>query len=111
MKITKVESLAIKIPRDWAAARGTAGSPAPLVEAKEDYRWAASYPTLYSTKIETALIKIETDSDIVGWASRRLRLRRRWCGRSSKRSSDHSSKAVTQWLMSVYGRGCTRRCE
>jgi len=67
MKITKVEAFAIKIPRDLAAARGTAGSPAPLTEAASDYRWAESYRTLYSTRIETALVRVETDAGIVGW--------------------------------------------
>lgn len=67
MKITRVLAFAIKIPRDLTAARGTAGSPAPLVESANDYRWATNYQTLYSTKIETALIKIETDAGIIGW--------------------------------------------
>jgi galactonate dehydratase len=76
VKITKVTAFAIKIPRDLAAARGTAGSPAPLQAAVGpgaasrpggDYRWAATYETLYSTKIEAALIKVETDDGVVGW--------------------------------------------
>jgi galactonate dehydratase len=77
VKITKVSAFAIKIPRDLTAARGTAGSPAPLQQSSEqqdgdqraggDYRWAATYETLYSTKIETALIKVETDSGVIGW--------------------------------------------
>ena len=67
MKITRVSAFAIKIPRDFTAARGTAGSPAPLVESSNDYRWATNYQTLYSTKIETALIKIETDAGFIGW--------------------------------------------
>lgn len=67
MKITRVSAFAIKIPRDMANARGTAGSPAPLESGESDYRFAATYQTLYSTKIETALIKIETDTGVVGW--------------------------------------------
>ena len=67
MKITRVEALAVKLPRDLAAARGTAGSPAALAEAPGDYRWATNYQTLYSTKIETALIRVETDGGLVGW--------------------------------------------
>jgi galactonate dehydratase len=67
MKITNVTAFAIKIPRDLAAARGTAGSPAPLQAGASDYRFAATYQTLYSTKIETALIKIETDAGVTGW--------------------------------------------
>lgn len=67
MKITRVTALAIKIPRDLTEARGTAGSPAPLSPGASEYRFAATYQTLYSTKIETALIKIETDAGITGW--------------------------------------------
>ncbi|MCI0626346.1 MAG: mandelate racemase/muconate lactonizing enzyme family protein [Acidobacteria bacterium] len=67
MKITRTTAYAIKIPRDLAEARGTAGSPAPLSEGASDYRFAATYQTLYSSKIETALIKIETDAGITGW--------------------------------------------
>jgi len=67
MKITNVSAYAIKIPRDLTEARGTAGSPAPLQAGASDYRFAATYQTLYSTKIETALIKIETEAGIIGW--------------------------------------------
>ncbi len=67
MKITNVTAYAIKIPRNVAEARGTAGSPAPLQPGVSDYRFAATYQTLYSSKIETALIKIETDAGIIGW--------------------------------------------
>jgi D-galactarolactone cycloisomerase len=67
MKITKVTPYAIKIPRDLSASLGTAGSPARLQQSAGDYRFAASYQTIYSSKIETALIKIETDAGITGW--------------------------------------------
>lgn len=67
MKITDITAYAIRIPRDLAEARGTAGSPAPLQAGASDYRFAATYQTLYSTKIETALIRIETDAGLTGW--------------------------------------------
>jgi D-galactarolactone cycloisomerase len=67
MKITNVTAYAIKIPRDLNTARGTAGSPAPLQESASAYRFAATYQTLYSSQIETALIKIETDAGLIGW--------------------------------------------
>src|SRR5262249_26147598 len=67
MRITRVEAFAIKIPRDPERARGSAGSPALLLEAATDYRFAANYQTLYSSKIETALVKVETDAGFVGW--------------------------------------------
>ena len=67
MKISRITAYAIKIPRELAEARGTAGSPAPLSDGSSDYRFAATYQTLYSSKIETALVKIETDTGITGW--------------------------------------------
>jgi D-galactarolactone cycloisomerase len=67
MKIAKVTAYAVKIPRDLATSVGTAGSPAPLQAEASDYRFAATFQTLYSSKIETALIKIETDAGITGW--------------------------------------------
>jgi hypothetical protein len=36
MKIKTIEAFAIKIPRDLATARGTAGSPTPLIESQND---------------------------------------------------------------------------
>jgi D-galactarolactone cycloisomerase len=67
MQIKSIEAFAIKIPRDLVTALGTAGSPAPLIESGNDYRWATNYQTIYSTKIETALIKVTTDSGLIGW--------------------------------------------
>ncbi len=67
MKITGVTACAVKMPRDLTDARGTAGSPAPLQAGPSEYRFAATYQTLYSTKIETALIRIETDAGLIGW--------------------------------------------
>jgi galactonate dehydratase len=45
MKITRVTSYAIKIPRDLTQARGTAGSPAPLEAGQSDYRFIAGIDT------------------------------------------------------------------
>jgi D-galactarolactone cycloisomerase len=67
MKITRITPYAVKIPRDPSTSLGTAGSPALLHKSASDYRFATTYQTLYSTKIETALIKIETDAGITGW--------------------------------------------
>ncbi|HEY6399763.1 MAG TPA: mandelate racemase/muconate lactonizing enzyme family protein, partial [Blastocatellia bacterium] len=67
MKITAIQAFAVKIPRDLTDATGSAGSPAHLIESRNEYRWATNYPTLYSTKIETALIKVTTDSGLIGW--------------------------------------------
>lgn len=68
MKIARVQALALKIPRDLGAATGTAGSPARLMESgSSPYRWAEHYRTVYSTGIETTLIRVETDEGLVGW--------------------------------------------
>ncbi len=67
MKISRITAYAIRIPRDITAARGTAGSPAQLVAGKSRYRFAENYQTIYSSMIETALIRIETETGLVGW--------------------------------------------
>src|SRR5688572_17302624 len=67
MKITRITAYAVKIPRDVDAAQGGAGSPAKLIGGRDEYRFASTYQTLYSSKIETALIKVETDAGITGW--------------------------------------------
>ena len=67
MKIRSVTAFAIRIPRNMSEARGTAGSPAQLVAGTSAYRSAVSYQTLYSSMIETALIRIETDDGLIGW--------------------------------------------
>ena len=75
MKIASVKAFAVKIPRDLSHATGTAGSPARLQtdgensaqSASSNYRWAKDYPTLYSTQIETTLVRVETDDRVIGW--------------------------------------------
>lgn len=94
MRITRIEAFAIKIPRDLSDARGTAGSPAPLAESRNEYRWAANYQTLYSTKIETALIKVTTDSGLTGWgeAQSPVAPESKSCGRLMKTSSRYEAQ-------------------
>lgn len=65
MKIAAVEAIPIRIPRDWDAARGTAGSPNTLSGAG-DYRWSKDYPTLYPVHFETALVSITLDNGLTG---------------------------------------------
>ena len=67
MKIVSIEARPIRLPRDIAAATGTAGSPTLLVPCAGDYRWSQIYPCLYSVNFETALVRITTDSGIAGW--------------------------------------------
>src|SRR5882724_4502819 len=66
MRIESVDAFAVRLPRDHDAALGSAGSPARL-EGEGEYRWASSYPCLYSTLIETALIRVRLDNGIQGW--------------------------------------------
>lgn len=66
--IARVEAFAVRLPRDTQAAEGTAGSPAPLVDqAGARYRRAATYPTVYSSHLETMLVRVQTVSGVVGW--------------------------------------------
>jgi galactonate dehydratase len=67
MKIRSVEAFAVRVPRDIGAAAGLAGSPTVLGAGRGDYRWSLTYPALYSTNFETALIKVTLDSGLVGW--------------------------------------------
>ena len=67
MKIQTIEALPIRIPRDVDRTTGTAGLPSHLEETDWDYRWSAAFPTLYAVHFEIALVKITTDTGLVGW--------------------------------------------
>ena len=67
MKIASLEAFPIRADRDYAGATGTAGSPTSLTENPFDYRLSEVYPTLYSTRFETAVIKLTMDNGLVGW--------------------------------------------
>ena len=67
MKIQTIEALPIRIPRDVDRTTGTAGLPSHLEQTDWDYRWSAAFPTLYAVHFETALVKITTDTGLVGW--------------------------------------------
>ncbi|MEK0444684.1 MAG: hypothetical protein RLZZ399_5 [Verrucomicrobiota bacterium] len=66
MKIRSLHAFPIRLPRDFASARGTAGSPTTLT-GEGDYRWSSAYPVLYSVHFETALIRVELANGMVGW--------------------------------------------
>jgi D-galactarolactone cycloisomerase len=66
MRIAHVSAIPIRLPRDHAAARGTAGSPTMLAGAGR-YRWSTAYPVLYSVDFETALVRVELSDGRVGW--------------------------------------------
>lgn len=53
--------------QDRDDATGTAGSPAKLQKSDSPYRWAENYPVLYSPLFETALVRVELDSGLIGW--------------------------------------------
>jgi galactonate dehydratase len=65
-KIAQIDAIPIRLPRDLEAAIGTAGTPNEL-SGDGIYRWSRDYPALYSTCIETALVKVTLDNGLVGW--------------------------------------------
>ncbi len=67
MKIAKVEAIPFHEDRDRAVVSGTAGSPAQLQSGASAYRWAENYPVLYSTRFETALVRVTLESGLSGW--------------------------------------------
>ena len=67
MKIRTVEAFAFHAERDLSPGIGTAGSPAPLRASASHYRWAETYPVLYSTRFETALVRITLEDGTCGW--------------------------------------------
>jgi len=67
MKLAQVETFAVQVPRDRAAARGGAGSPAALQSGGARYALAATYGTVYARDIETLIVKITTADGAVGW--------------------------------------------
>lgn len=66
MRITSLDAFPICLPRDLAAAKGTAGSPTTLA-GEGRYRWSTAYPVLYSTCFETALIRVRLENGLEGW--------------------------------------------
>lgn len=67
MKLASIEAWPLRAPRDLSAATGSAGSPTLLSPARGDYRWSGVYPCLYSVNFETAVVRVQTDSGLVGW--------------------------------------------
>jgi galactonate dehydratase len=66
MKIAAIETFAVHLDRDQPAAKGLAGSPNALL-GDGHYRWSKDYPCLYSTRIESALVKVTLDNGLSGW--------------------------------------------
>src|SRR5260370_25881546 len=65
MKLSAIEAIPVRLPREREKAVRTAGSSSALV-GSGDYRWSAVFPTLYAVNFETALIKIKLDSGLEG---------------------------------------------
>ncbi len=66
MRIQQIEAVPVQISRDFNNAQGTAGTPNQL-QGQGRYRWSVDYPVLYSTELETALVRITTTDGLVGW--------------------------------------------
>lgn len=66
MRILSLTAIPVRLPRDFANAQGTAGSPTSLA-GEGNYRWSTAYPVLYSVHFETALIRVELEDGTVGW--------------------------------------------
>ncbi len=66
MQITSIETFAVHLERDQPSAKGLAGSPNALTGVGH-YRWSKDYPCLYSTRIESALVKVTLDNGVSGW--------------------------------------------
>jgi D-galactarolactone cycloisomerase len=66
VRIDRIEAIPVRVARDWESARGTAGTPNAL-SGSGRYRWSVDYPVLYSSEIETALVRITTSSGLIAW--------------------------------------------
>ena len=66
MRIESVTAIPARLPRDFLAAQGTAGSPTTLA-GEGRYRWSTAYPVLYSVDFETAVVRVELSNGLVGW--------------------------------------------
>ncbi len=67
MRIASVEAWAVKIPRETGPHTGLAGSPATLQSGAARYRVAETFPTVYSSDIETTLVRVRTEAGLTGW--------------------------------------------
>ena len=67
MRIASLDAFPIKLARDVAAGTGAAGLPAKLAAGDFAYRWSSTFPTLYSSRFETALVRVRTDDGLEGW--------------------------------------------
>jgi L-alanine-DL-glutamate epimerase-like enolase superfamily enzyme len=71
MKIVSIDVHAVKVDRELKSFSGMAGTPGTFIQMasgfQTDYGWTKEYSTLYSEKVESMMVKITTDTGIVGW--------------------------------------------
>jgi galactonate dehydratase len=67
MRLARIETFAVQVPRDHTTARGGAGSPAALRSSPGRFALAQTYGTVYSRDIETLIVKLTTVDGLVGW--------------------------------------------
>jgi galactonate dehydratase len=71
MKISSIEVKVVKVGRQISSVSGMAGSPGTFIpmggQVQTDYGWTKEYRTIYSTKVESIMVKITTDTGITGW--------------------------------------------
>jgi D-galactarolactone cycloisomerase len=67
MKLVRIDTFAVRAPRDATSAQGGAGSPAKLQSNRGRYALAEAYGTVYSRDIETLIVKLTTADGVVGW--------------------------------------------
>lgn len=66
--IATIEAHSIRIPRDYAAVQGSAGSPADLGgRAGSSYSTPTTYNTVYSNCFESMVVKVTAEDGTVGW--------------------------------------------
>ncbi len=67
MRIDALDAFPIRLARDVAAGTGAAGLPAKLAGGELAYQWSSTFPTLYSSRFETALVRVRTADGLEGW--------------------------------------------
>jgi D-galactarolactone cycloisomerase len=66
MNLVRIDTYAVRIPRDTVAGKGGAGSPAAL-KSQGRYALAETYGTVYARDLETLLVKVTRSDGMVGW--------------------------------------------
>ena len=66
MNLVRIDTYAVRIPRDTVAGKGGAGSPAAL-KSQGRYALAETYGTVYARDLETLLVKVTRSDGMFGW--------------------------------------------